>query len=273
MKLSKDLNRPLHDILPKEWNDVSKNKVDYVFFEGLQEFIDYTGTIKQIDDMKCGISYEQAHNDLKGGRVGINQSNVELIQNTVRKNLLKRGLISEDVYESFVYDIEGVAVDVAKVIEGDPQCMLKPMHTYTNYFYELYINVSYQYSINDDDIIKNMAKIVTTITELEKQHIYIKVTLVDYSQKVTEDNKSDLLTVIPLWGYQEEKTIESLASVLNERLLRKFMFAMSEDVYGSRLSHGYGEAVDLPHTIKPVDLNEVELFEEIYKKVIVAGTR
>jgi hypothetical protein len=51
------------------------------------------------------------------------------------------------------------------------------------------------------------------------------------------------------------------------------MFAMSEDIYGDDLDSGYGTAVELPQTIRPVNLDECDLFEEIYNKVIVQGVR
>ena len=59
-----------------------------------------------------------------------------------------------------------------------------------------------------------------------------------------------------------------MSSVVNDKLLRKFFFAVIEDLYGSDLSYGYGTPVALSNTINiGEDLNEVDLFEKIKKDV------
>ena len=272
MKFDQPLNRPIRDIHPKAWATVlNTNKLDNAEFRNLQHFKNYCSSITQKKDNMCDVSYAEALNDLLKGKAVLKPNEYESIRNLVRTNLLKRGLISEEVYESYKYDIEGVAFDVSKIIAEDPQCFLAPSYSYTSYFYELYINVSYAGSVSDSHIREQMCKILATIEELEREHIYIKVTLVDCSGAV--DNERDLLTVLPLFDYREEKTIGTMSSVLNERLLRKFMFAMSEDIYGNSLSSGYGRPIELPQTIRPIELNEVDLFTSIYDAVIVPGTR
>jgi len=272
MKLDIKLDKPIHNIHPQGWKDrVRVDKLDYAAFRNLTHFKNYVSRLTQIDDMKCGVSYEQAVEDLLKNKSQLEPGEYESIRNLVRTNLLKRGLISENVYESFKYDIDGIAVDVSKVIAEDPQCMLKPMYSYTNYFYELYVNISYPYRITDAEIRENMCKLLATIEELERQHIFIKVTIVDCSQGVTSDR--DLITVLPVFSHRDHKSIEIMSAVLNERLLRKFMFAMSEDIYEDDLDDSYGKATELPDSIRPVDLDECELFEEIYSKVITQGER
>jgi len=273
MKLDIKLNRPIRDIYPKEWqNKINMVNLDNAEFRNLQHFKNYCSQLTQRNDMQCGISYKEALKDLLQEKSLLDPTAVDLIRNLVRSNLLKRGLISEDIYESYKYDIDGIAMDVQKVIDGNPECMLKPMYSYTNYFYELYVNISYPYSISDETIRENVIKLLATIEELERQHIYIKVTLVDVSGYV--NNENDLLTIVPLFSYKDYKSIQTMSAIINERLLRKFMFAMSEDVYGDTLASGYGKPITLPNTINiGGNLDEIELFEEIYNKVITPGVR
>ena len=273
MKLDIKLNSPVHDIHPKEWSRMSSNKLDYIAFRNLTHFKKYVSKLTQIQDNSCGVTYKEAVADLLKNKSQFSPDTYESIRNLVRTNLMKRGLITEAVYESYKYDVDGIAVDVQKVIEGNPECMLKPAYSYTNYFYELYVNISYPGSVSNNTIIENMCKILATVEELERQHIYIKITVVDYSKCVDKSSNRDYLCILPLFSHKEPKSIETMSAIINDRLLRKFMFAMSEDIYGETLSSGYGTAIELPNSIRPIDLNEVELYESIYNKVIVPGTR
>lgn len=272
MKLDMKLNQPIHDIHPEGWKSVVRtSSLDYAPFRNLVHFKNYVAKLTLKNDGKCGVTYTQALDDLLKNKSQLDPGEYESIRNTVRMNLLKRGLISEDIYESYKYDIDGIAVDVSKVIDGNPECMLKPAYTYTNYFYELYISISYPYHVTDETIRTNMCKLLATIEELERQHIYIKINAV-FGAKSPAPNR-DLLVVLPVFSHKDFKSIEIMSAVFNERLLRKFMFALEEDIYGDDLYSSYGQAVDLPQTIKPVDLDECDLFEEIYNKVIAEGVR
>ena len=272
MKLNMELNKRVHDIHPKEWSSKTKN-LDYISFRNVVHFKNYVSKLTQKDDNKCGVSYKQAVKDLLGNKSQLQQGEYESIRNLVRKNLLKRGLISENIYESYKYDIDGIAVDVSKVIAEDPECMLKPVYSYTNYFYELYISISYPYTVTNQEVTENMCKLLATIEELERQHIFIKVNMVFYSEKATKDNSKDLLVVLPVFSHKDYKSIETMSAIFNDRLLRKFIFATMEDIYADNLASNYGYAVELPQTIRPVSLNECDLFEEIYNKVITPGQR
>lgn len=272
MQFDQPLTRPIRDIHPKEWaTKLNTKKLDNAEFRNLQHFKNYCASITQIQDDYCDVTYAEALDDLLKGKAQLKEDEYESIRNLVRTNLLKRGLISEEIYESYKYDIDGVAVDVAKVIAEDPQCFLKPAYSYTSYFYELYINVSYAGSVDDSHVREQMCKILATIEELEREHIFIKVTLVDCSGDV--DGDRDLLTTLPLFDYRDIKDIKAMSSVLNERLLRKFMFAMSEDIYGDNLASSYGRPIELPQTIRPINLDEIDLFTSIYDSIIGPGTR
>lgn len=272
MKFDQPLNRPIRDIHPKEWSTKLRlDHLDNAEFRNLQHFKNYCSTITQIKDMYCDVSYAEALDDMLKGKSLLAEDEYESIRNLVRTNLLKRGLISENVYESYKYDIDGVAVDVSKVIAQDPECFLKPVRSYKNYFYELYINVSYGGGVENSHVREQMCKILATIEELEREHIFIKVTLVDVSGEVAPGK--DLLTTVPLFDYRDHKDINTMSSVLNERLLRKFMFAMSEDIYGNTLNGSYGRPIELPNAISPVNLDEIDLFSSIYDSVIQPGER
>jgi hypothetical protein len=176
------------------------------------------------------------------------------------------------VYEGYKYDIDGDFIDIAEYISGNPECMLKPKVSYKNYFYELFISAAYLGGVSDSTIKNNVAKILATIQLLEKEHIYIKVTIVAASRDTVEGKKT-LVVAIPLFSHKEEKTIESMSSIINERFFRTFIFGISEDMYGKDLYNGYGRTIDLKEAIMLSNVNVETLAQNIIDKVVVPGTR
>jgi len=265
----------LRDIFPKEWKDQLDMNDTYIEeFRNLQHFKYEVSKLRQKEDTACGVSYADAVTELLEGRAAIPRKEYDIIKNRVKQSLLKRGLISDTVYESYKYDVQGDIWDVSKVIAQDPMCCLVPNETYTNYFYELYISISYPYYVSNSTVIENMAKILATVELLEQEHYYCKLSLVIPNKGCNlSAGESNYLGIIPLFSHKDVKTIETMSSVLNERLLRKFFFAIWENKYGNSLARGYGKAIDLEYTIKPVDLDEVELATSIIDKIITPCER
>ncbi len=261
----------LDSLYPKEWKKtLSTNKIDFVPFRNLRHFKFFVSTIKQAEDMKCNISYEVALQNLIAGKSQYEQKEYDSIRNLVRENLHKRGLITEEVYEHFKYAVEGtvVGVDVAKYANGEPDCVMTPNTQYVDFFYELYINISYPYYLQNETINKNMSKLLATIEELERQHIFIKITLVLPIKNITHTKNTTFFSIIPLFSHKERKTIEIMSSVLNDKLLRKFYFAILENKYLSDLSSHYGNAVTLCKSMNlSQTFNEIEFFESIKTEV------
>jgi len=263
-------NTTLRDIYPKEWENVFDISNTYVAeYRNLQHFKYHVAGLTQEQDDYCNITYIDAVDELRQGVSTMSKGDYEIIKNRVKANLLKRGLIADTVYESYKYDVEGDIVDVAKVIAQDPCCCLVPNESYTNYFYELYVSVSYPAYVSNKDVMENMAKILATVELLEQEHYYCKLTLVMPNEGCNNGPGPDnYLGLIPLFSHKDIKTIETMSSVLNDRLLRKFFFAIWEDHYGNNLDSGYGCAKELPMTIRPVDLDECELASDIINRVV-----
>lgn len=262
----------LMDIYPKEWkNTLKMDNTDVLQYRNLTHFKHHVSTLRQKEDNNCGVGYERALKEMLSNTAVINTGDYEIIKNKVKQVLLKRGLISENVYESFEYTVDGQGVvDVAKYLANDPECILTPKMSYTNYFYELYISISYDWSVTNETIIENMSKILATIELLEKEHYYCKITLVFPDKRCNYgEGPSNLLVLIPLFSHKDHKSIETMSAVLNDRLLRKFCFAILEDKYKSNLASGYGQSVELDKTINVgYNVNEIELAQQIIDKVV-----
>lgn len=266
---------PLSDIHPKEWMDILKPKDTLIYqYRNLLHFKSHVKTLTQKEDDKCGIPYIEALKQLLNDTPTITEGEYQIIKNRVKQSLLKRGLITESVYESYHYDVEGELWDVAKVIAEDPACFLVPTEKYVSYFYELYISISYPWSVANSTIMENLAKILATVELLEREHIYCKITLVFPDQNCSSGSKQNFLATIPLFSHRDEKSIQIMSAVLNDRLLRKFFFAVLEDAFKDTLDEGYGRAIDIPNVINiGHHLDEVEFCQSILDRVITTGER
>jgi len=261
----------LPDIHPRSWL-TKLNPADTVIFNyrNLLHFKSHVKTLTAKDDTECGISYSKALKELLTDIPTITEGEYEIIKNRVKQSLLKRGLISESVYESYHYDVEGELWDVAKVIAEDPACFLVPTEKYISYFYELYISISYPHYVSNSTIKDNMAKILATVELLEREHIYCKITLVFPDKSCSSGDKKNFLATIPLFSHRDTKSIQTMSAVLNDRLLRKFFFAVLEDTFGDTLKSNYGTAITVPDVINVGDtLDEVEFCQSIINKIII----
>ena len=260
---------PLSHIFMQEWKD-QMNGCDNVLFDSLDQFVYLVSKMTQKQDDMCGMTYEKSLDKLIKRESDFPQSKQDLIRTTVRENLFKRGLITEEVYENFRYSTDGtqVGVDVGKYAAGEPDCVITPSRQYIDYFYELYISISYSWNVTNEHVRNNVAKLLATVEELERQHIYIKVNVVlpiNGPKKYSgAEGHNKFFSVIPVFSHKDFKDVGVMSAVVNERLLRKFFFAILEDLYGDELSGSYGSPVTLNKAINiGGDFDEVDLFETI----------
>lgn len=261
---------PLPTILPQEWKDSFVSN-DNILFDNLDQFIFVVSKLTQKDNDKCGMSYENALKKLIKKESDFPKSDQESIRNLVRNNLFKRGLITEEVYENFKYSTDGtqVGVDIGKYAAGEADCVITPSRQYIDFFYEIYVSISYSYSVPNSEVRNNVAKLLATIEELERKHIFIKInTVLPITNVATVDgNYRNFFSLIPVFSHKDFKSVDTMSAVVNERLLRKFYFAVIEDLYDENLSYGYGTPVSLKKTMNiGSSFNEVELFESIMKE-------
>jgi len=267
---------PLPHIFPQDWKDTMQG-CDSVLFDNLDQFVYMVSKLKQRQDDNCDMSYEKALNKLVRRESDFPKDEQEKIRNLVRQNLFKRGLITQEVYEDFRYSTDGtkVDVDVGKYAAGEADCVITPAREYIDYFYELYISISYPWCVTNDEVRENVAKLLATVEELERQHVFIKINVVlpirNPRSHPDENGNNKFFSVIPLFSHKDFKSVDVMSAVVNDRLLRKFFFAIVEDFYSSDLDNGYGNPVQLEKAMNiGYKFDEVELFESIQKSVGVA---
>lgn len=263
------LSSPLPEIFPKSWGKEIL-PADFMAFRNLDHFRHVVKNITQKNDNNCGMSYKKALNNLLKGISDFAEGEQETIRNLVRSNLKKRGLITEEVYEAYRYTVDGtqVGVDVGKYAGSEADCVISPARDYVDYFYELYISISYPHNITNEAIRTSSAKLLATIEELERQHIFIKITLILPIRNIKNNGSGSYFATVPLFSHKDFKSVETMSSVLNDRLLRKFFFAVLEDLYEEKLSICYGNAVTLDECMNVgQQFDEIKFFEDIVLSV------
>ena len=265
-----NLNLPFPDMFLNVWGETIGPR-DFMMFRNLDHFRYEVSHIRQAVDEKCGMSYDKALNMLLMGKSDFPEQEQESIRELVRSNLHKRGLITEEVYENFRYTNDGtqVDVDVGKYANGEPDCVMSPSRQYIDFFYELYINISYSHNVTNEQVRKNVAKLLATVEELERQHIFIKITLLlPISNICNNRDRNSYFGSIPLFSHKDRKSVGMMSSVVNDRLLRKFFFAILETEYGDDLRSSYGNVVKLEGTMNIGDeFNEADFFKNVVNAV------
>ncbi len=255
---------PFPDVFPEEFDKALPTR-DYMSFRNLPHFCHVVSHLTQKEDDKCGMTYKNALSKLLKGESDFPKEEQASIRNLVRSNLQKRGLITEETYEAFKYAVDGVnvGVDVARYVDNQADCVITPAVQYIDFFYELYVSVSYPWTTPNSTIRANCAKLLATVEELERQHIYIKIAVVFPDRKATNDGRN-FFADIPLFSHKDPKSVDTMSAVINDRLLRKFFFAILENFYGSSLSAGYGKPVTIGKCMNIGDeFNEIDFFEEV----------
>jgi hypothetical protein len=259
---------PFPSVFPASF-EAWQPKRDYFTFRNLDHFRHVVSKLTQKNDDYCDVSYAEALRMMLAGESDFPKAEQESIRNLVRSNLHKRGLITEDVYEAYRYTVDGVdvGIDVGKYAAGEADCVISPSRQYIDFFYELFINVSYPYHISNSTIRTNCAKLLATIEELERQHIFIKIAMI-LPINHPSNNGSNFFADVPLFSHKDPKVIGTMSSIVNDRLLRKFFFAILENYYGEDLSPGYGTAVTMDGAMCIGNaFNEIAFFEEVVLSV------
>lgn len=191
---------------------------------------------------------------------------IENIKNNVRNNLIKRRLISENIYSGYTYELDGVMLDPSEVVLGNPKCYLAPVLVDTKYFYELYVNMSIAAMVSADTIQTNVIKLIETIKLLESRNIQIKVNIIDYgADVVTNDGDyKDILIIVPICSHTDFKSYKTLYPFFSEAMERGPLFKVAH-LYND--SDCVGNAETLDSAINLWRLDEVKLAERVIRDV------
>lgn len=190
---------------------------------------------------------------------------VENIEMKIRNNLKKKGLVTDWIAESYKYDVEGIEIDIAKLIEGDPECYLKPNLKYKSHFYDLHINFAVNAGVSIDTQVEALSKVVSVVSNLEKKDYKIRLFATGVFRGSGEGNQSIIISTM-IKRYDDFIDIKKIARVLYPSFLRRIAFKVLEVEFQDKLQSGYGQAVSDLTSVITLDNSLKE--EALYNKIV-----
>ena len=262
---------------------IKPDKLDILQFDNIRQFAGYLKTLDgvvtpQKESEKGSMSftgtntYQEALDLILkpyGEPPAKIKTKVEDIECKIRNNLHKKGLLTDWISEDYHYDVEGVEIDIAKLVEGDPECYLKPNKKYKDCFYDLNVNVAVSYSNTTVEIIDAFCKVIAVVVALEKRGHKIRLFATSVTKDASKEGRSSLINVC-IKKYDEFVDIKAIARIIYPSYLRRLIFKVEEVKYMDKLSYGYGLAVKGLKGCVTLDrsLNEEELLNKIVAEQI-----
>jgi hypothetical protein len=173
------------------------------------------------------------------------ESEIERITTKIKNNLKKKGILTDYIVESYHYDVEGEEIDIAKLIEGDPNCYLKANKKYTGFYYDLHVNFAVNAGMSVDIIVEAYSKVIATVIGLERKGYKIRLVASGlFADSGPSADKKNIIISVPIKHYDTPISIDAIAKVLYPSFLRRLAFKVLEVNYDNRLASGYGHAVN-----------------------------
>ena len=191
------------------------------------------------------------------------------IENRIKNALQKKGLLTDWIVEDYHYDVDGTEFDIAKLVEGNPECYLKPNVKYKSHFYDLHINFAISWNNSIDTIVDSLTKVIAVVLRLEKAGFKIRLYATGVIKNVTNDGKS-IIVSIPIKHFDEIMQIDVMARVLYPSFFRRLCFKILESEFDGELNVHYGQSVS---TLKGVVILDDTLKEEdLYNRIVGMST-
>ncbi len=233
----------------------------------IQEFdnkFEYMYTLKEEGKYKQKVI--NFFDQVKNG-ANIDEKLIEQIRNQVRNSLIKRGIITGTLYEGYKYDVDGLIVDYAELASGNPECMMKPLKKYDKWFYELYINMSIPWNVEENDINSGAIRLIETIKALEELNVEIKVNVMMAARGMYTSGR-DYIAIIPICNHLEFKDYNLLYPFVTGEFLRGPMFQTMRS--GESVTYNLGYPVKFENALNLWEITEgyeVELAERVLNDI------
>ena len=142
--------------------------------------------------------------------------------------------------EGYMPDVEGLFFDVAKVVEGEPECWYRePWDKVKKPRISVPIMGTYNGGFDSKRAIDNASKVIALIKAMEDKGIEVEMTMCFLTSRMTDDNYHGM-TAVTVKGYDERFNWSKLSAMLHPSFFRRMIFRDSELQAPKTLSSGYG---------------------------------
>ena len=145
--------------------------------------------------------------------------------------------------DTYIADVHGLFFDIAKVIEGEPECWYRDAWDKEKKP-RIYVPLmgSYNAGFDSKKAIKNASKIIALIKALEDKGIEVELDMVfmAYNKCFSGDKKHGFCSVT-VKSYDENFNFTKLSAMLHPSFFRRLMFREDELQFPQNLDGGYGQ--------------------------------
>jgi len=197
---------------------------------GMTGSYDFTGTR----------SFDDALELLKNGSPDIMKGLKVAVK--LESEKIKRELNTQP--EGYVSDVEGLFFDVAKVIEGEPECWYRePWDKTRKPRLNVPIMGSYNAGFAKEKAIKHGAEIIALVKALENVGFEVSLHMVFLIEGASPDARFTVQSTT-IKNYDETFNWAKLSAMLHPSFFRRFMFREIELMFPNNLNSGYGRTAD-----------------------------
>ena len=147
--------------------------------------------------------------------------------------------------QGYVADVEGLFFDVAKVIEGEPECWYRePWDKTKKPRLQIPIGGSYNHKFKKEEAVKNATKIIALVKALEDNGFEVEMTMIFMADYTTTDNETMFHSVM-IKNYDESFNWNKISAMLHPSFFRRIIFRDKELMSPEKVEDGYGQSSTL----------------------------
>ena len=190
----------------------------------------FTGTSNMGEALKM---LKDGNDEIKAGL----KKNVKIAMDKLQKELNSQP-------ESYIADIEGLFFDVAKVIEGEPECWYRePWDKTKKPRLQIPIMGSYNGGFKKEKAIKNASEIIALVKALEDNGFECELSMIFMAENCTWKHEK-MFHSIMIKNYDESFNWNKLSAMLHPSFFRRIIFRDKELLAPKNLSDGYGSTAN-----------------------------
>lgn len=146
--------------------------------------------------------------------------------------------------EGYIPDVTGLFFDVARVIEGEPECWHRePWDKTKKPRLEIPVMGSYNAGFAKEKAIENATEIIALVKALESAGFECRLVMVFMATHTTYDNKGMFHSVM-IKNFDENFNWQKLSAMLHPSFFRRLIFRDKELLAPTNLEGGYGRTAE-----------------------------
>lgn len=176
--------------------------------------------------------------------------------------------------QGYVNDVCGLFFDVAKVIDGEPECWLRePWDKERKPRISVPVVGSYNANVTKETVIKNASEVIALVKALEDNGFETELNMIFAIEDFDSKDGSNYFCSVRVKGFDESFNWSKVSAMIHPAFFRRLMFRDMELAAPTSLAWGYGRTTS--KTLSPfeggesaIKLEEKASIERFKKQVL-----